>query len=237
MSEKKAHSVDLKGRRIGRLLVVERAPPIVTYNPDRIRRRAAWRCLCDCGTEIVATACHLKIGHSRSCGCLNRELAADRKRTHNMTGTIEYSRWCGMYSRCYLAQFPQYKDYGGRGIFVCERWRHNFEAFYADMGPCPSPKHTLERKDNDGPYSPENCRWATQREQANNKRTNTFLTVGGRRMTTAQWSHETGLPRDMIARRIVRGWSPEDAVTIKPRAVRKWYRCPQPSSTERQSAS
>lgn len=124
---------------------------------------------CDCGTEKNLRVSVLGVG-TKSCGCLGRETAGEKARTHGMRNTSEYNIWTSMKQRCHNPNFRFYANYGGRGISVCERWRESFEAFYADMGPRPSKKHTIDRIDNDGGYEPGNCAWSTYKEQAQNKR-------------------------------------------------------------------
>lgn len=125
----------------------------------------------------------------------------------------EYNVWAMMRQRCLNPNAANYRNYGGRGITVDPRWS-KFLAFYEDMGPAPSPKHTLNRLDNDGPYCPENCVWSDMEGQQNNRRNNLFIEAFGKRKTLAQWSRETGLTRDMVKHRIfVMGMSPEEALT------------------------
>jgi hypothetical protein len=117
-----------------------------------------------------------------------------------------------MRERCHIKPHPRY---GGRGIVVCERWRESFENFIADMGFRPSPKHSLERRDNDGPYSPENCKWATPIEQANNKTNTRRVTLNGVTKSLSEWCRALGINRHSAFSRIYsRGWAPERALTV-----------------------
>jgi hypothetical protein len=131
--------------------------------------------------------------------------------THGMKNTPEYSAWCSMRARCKNKSASHYQDYGGRGIVVCERW-NTFENFYADMGPRPSPNHSIDRKDNNGNYEPSNCRWATKEIQFNNRRTCIFLTHNGITMTAAQWTRKMGWKARKIHVRLRRGWSVSEAL-------------------------
>lgn len=122
-----------------------------------------------------------------------------------------YSRFCSMHSRCYNTESRSYHRYGGRGIYVCERW-HDFENYYADLGDIPRGL-SVDRIDNDGPYDPNNCRIATATEQARNKSNNHMVSLDGESKTVSEWSEITGLPRTAIRNRLQRGWSPEEALT------------------------
>lgn len=132
-----------------------------------------------------------------------------------------YSTWAGIVKRCYSPNNRGYKNYGARGITMCDRWRYNFAFFVADMGPKPTSKHSIDRINNDGPYSPENCRWATSKQQCNNYRENTFLVIEGRRQTITQWCEERNVPVSTAINRLYRQkWTPEQAFGFAPQP--KW---------------
>ena len=186
-------SLDLKGKRFGRLLVIGRVHVPGANN-------AMWRCVCDCGNFKTAAAAN--IGKTTmSCGCLAKETAAEllrgntRNRTHGLTGTPEYATWSRMKLRCYDPNNPKYERYGARGIIVCDRWLDNFEAFFKDMGQKPSKRHSIGRINNDGPYSPENCRWETPLEQARNTSFNNIITIDGISLCISAWCEALGVPR------------------------------------------
>jgi hypothetical protein len=134
---------------------------------------------------------------------------------HGMGRTKEYQAWANMRRRCYDQTMDSFKFYGARGIVVCDRWQRSFLNFYSDMGPAPSPAHSLDRKDSDGPYAPGNCQLATEDEQQNNKRSNRYLELDGVRMNWAQWSKATGLDYQLIRRRVGLGWSARE-VLLRP---------------------
>jgi|APSaa5957512622_1039677.scaffolds.fasta_scaffold39786_2 hypothetical protein len=168
-------------------------------------------CVCDCGEKRDISIYSLINGKSKSCGCLQKELLSKRIIKHGMTHTRDYNGWMIMKARCSNHDHPRFKSYGGRGIKVCDRWLESFENFYEDVGKKPEGM-SLERIDNNGNYEPSNCKWATNTEQANNRRTNIFLTYKGKKKSIKQWSLDFGIDYLVIYKRVARGWSVEDAI-------------------------
>lgn len=181
-----------------------------------------WLCKCDCGKTSTLKTARLTGGHTKSCGCLRATTTRKMRLKHGMTKSRTHDIWAGMKIRCHTKTNNHWKWYGARGIFVCDRWRHSFENFFADMGVAP-PGHSLERIDNDGPYEPSNCRWASHAEQSRNKRTTRWLVARGERRSLSEWASITGIKQGVIGRRLKRGWSHEDAIFIplQPPMVRK----------------
>lgn len=206
---------DETGNIYGRLKVIGFA----RWVPSGSYRRAAWKCRCVCGKISVISGSHLRNGHTQSCGCYRRDVMRSIHTTHGESYSSEYNIWGAIISRCYNLNQLAYPNYGGRGIRVCVRWRKSFQAFLDDMGMKPSPSHTIERIDNAGSYTPENCKWATRDEQAQNKRNNRRLTLHGETLTLAQWERRLGGSGSTVHNRLRLGWSIERALTTPVRPL------------------
>lgn len=180
------------GKRFHFLVAVE------FFRPDR------YRCICDCGNEVVAYTGNLTKGKTKSCGCWKKMVSSITNKKHGMSNSDEYRIWQGIRMRCLNPNVKNYNRYGGAGITICDRWVNSFENFYADMGGRPSKTHSVDRINNDGNYEPSNCRWATPSEQGNNTTKNVFVEYQGRRMTTAQFAQLTGFTKLTVYRWVTR---------------------------------
>lgn len=203
MSTQKAK--DMAGAKFGKLSVLSRA------GNDR-GGAALWACVCECGERRVIAGTALRDGRHRSCGCASPRFTRERSTTHGRSGTRLHGIWRGMKNRCSpTAKAKSRALYYERGIRVCDRWQ-SFEAFAADMGEPPSRRHSIDRIDVDGHYEPGNCRWATAKEQGNNKRDNCVIEHAGERLTVAQWAERIGVKANTITCRLVRGWPADRAL-------------------------
>jgi len=198
---------DIVGQQFGRLTA--------TALGSRRQGRSMMSCECSCGSIVEIQCCNLVSGHTQSCGCLKKAAAAgvgQNNTTHGLSKSSEYSIWARMFQRCTNPNRENYADYGGRGITVCPEWS-SFEQFYADMGPRPSKDHSLDRIDNNGNYCKENCRWATRKEQQNNKRSSSLLEFNGQVQTVSQWASSVGMHVSVLVSRLKRGWDMDRALT------------------------
>lgn len=215
--------IDLTEKRFGRLTVLRR---------DLARNvgGAHWACSCDCGVEITALSSNLRSGDIRSCGCFRREEARRRRLKHGAKSrgrvTPEWRAWQLMIRRCCSRSNKAYQNYGGRGIKVCDRWRANFQAFLDDVGPRPSPHHSLDRyPDNDGDYEPTNVRWATHTQQQRNKRRTAIISLDGVTMALIEAIEQRGLSyRCVYSRLRDRGYELHAALELNPLQTVVWVR-------------
>lgn len=189
-------SIDITSQRFGRLTVVSRGA--------NKGRQYGWNCVCDCGNTTHIAGASLRSGYTKSCGCLRVETTRQRRSKHQMSNTSEHGIWLAMKRRCYNKNNTDYLRYGGRGIKVCDRWINSFENFYADMGEKPY-GCSIDRIDYDGDYTPENCKWSTNIEQANNKSTNARYQYGDENHTIAEWSRIVEMPQTLLRKRLHSG--------------------------------
>ena len=203
-------SKDIEGLRFHHVTIGKEAP--IHWMPSgQTRRKFFYKC--DCGNVGTTFLHHIKRQRPKSCGCQNKNLIGAAQRTHGMADTVEFTAWKHMKARCLLKTRNDYHNYGGRGISFCARWL-KFENFFEDMGKRPCGM-SLDRIDVNGDYCKENCRWATPRQQANNTRTNHWVTAQGRTQTTAMWAHELGMKPDTLRHRLRKGMTPERAVSCR----------------------
>lgn len=196
---------DLTGRVFGRLMVVG--------NAGKRGRNIVWHCRCECGNTSVVQGGALENGSVRSCGCLQKELAAAKKHKHGMVDTRVYRIWSNMKNRCNNPNDHRYSDYGGRGIAICDEWNNDFCAFHDwSLKAGYNDSLTLERKDNDKGYTPDNCIWATRIVQMNNTRRNRYIRFNGEAHSVADWARITGIPYETLIARVKRGWTAERAL-------------------------
>lgn len=210
---------DIKGQKFGKLLVVEH----VGFSCDN---HALWKCVCDCGKELITIGSSLRRGDTTSCGCYQIE----RSTKHGLKHTKEYEAWLHLRARCYNPNEKYYNNYGGRGITVCDRWNNSIDGFLnfmKDMGKKPGKEYSIDRIDNSGNYCPENCRWATFKTQNNNRRNNRYLTLNGETKTMQEWVNFLNIPRSTLKQRLHNGWSVEEALTLERSLKKKSFKTKQ----------
>lgn len=188
---------NLLGKRFHMLEVISQS--------EKINKCSRWNCRCDCGQEVTVDCSKLTSGIKTSCGCEKRRMMSELKKIHGMSRTRIYHIWMAMKNRCYRVSSQKYADYGGRGITVCDEW-HSFESFYEwSLANGYNNDLTIDRIDNNGLYSPSNCRWATVTIQSNNRRSNRHLTIDGVTRTVAEWSRYSNVRYATIMSRVKRG--------------------------------
>lgn len=205
---------NLKGEKFGKLQVIEK------INTSK-GKPTAWTCLCDCGEIREVHTMSLTKGRTKSCGFHRRQVFKNSVTTHGASFTKEYSSWCHMLQRTGNAKNLGYKNYGGRGISVCDRWSSSFENFLEDMGKMPSPQHTLERKNNEDNYNPSNCVWATRKEQGMNRRSNRLINYQGEIRPLTEWARIKGLVPMSLSYRLNHGWGVAEALNTPSGGKRK----------------
>jgi len=204
---------ELAGQKFGRLLVL--------YDTsERKHREVVWHCYCDCGNEVNVTTYQLTSGHTKSCGCYQKERVAEANTTHGMTDHPTHYVWVAMLQRCENPSDKAYKNYGGRGITVCAEW-HNAEKFINWALASGWEKGlSIDRIDNDGNYEPSNCRWATRKEQQRNRRNNRLIVFNGKTQCLADWAEEVGMDFATLWHRLYHfHWPIERAFTEPARRV------------------
>ena len=198
--------VDITGQRFGRYTVVRRV------ENDK-RGKSQWLCKCDCGVYKVVGGQTLKNGTTQSCGCLHKDNLKEQKTTHGLYKTRIYRIYYDIKMRCYNPNNDRYNHYGGRGITVCDEWQEFIPFYDWAMANGYKDDLTIDRIDNDKGYSPDNCRWITNKEQQNNKRNNHLITYNGKTQTLQQWADEKNIKFNTIIGRLDRGYSIEEALT------------------------
>jgi hypothetical protein len=196
------------GRKFGMLRVLSEVPAL----GDKPR----WHCSCDCGKTKEVAGGHLRRGLITSCGCVKALRTSERMKQHGATGSKAYQVWVDMMARCYRPSCKAYANYGARGITVCADW-HDVRRFLSDMGEPPAGLK-IDRIDNDGPYSPENCRWTTHQRNCNNRRNTVMVEHKGRSQPLADWARELGINQSTLYYRVVvNGWPTERAFSPRSR--------------------
>lgn len=173
----------------------------------RVKNNNTWKCICSCGNQFISNTGNIRSGHTTSCGCVRDKKTSERFKKHGYAGKgkdgrkrTEYVIWRAIKYRCLVPTCNNYQQYGGRGITICDRWKDSFENFLADMGHRPSKNHSIDRIDNDKGYAPDNCRWATSKEQAYNRRTNVLMTIDSETKTVTEWSTTFNIPTYALER-------------------------------------
>ena len=217
---------DLAGKKFGKLTVLE--PAFTKYG------KLHWKCLCDCGNFSYVNTQYLKNRNTQSCGCLKSEVAkrifSKLNTTHGETKTRLFNLWTRIKDRCYREKNPNYRNYGGRGIKMCDEWKDDFVKFRTwainsgykeELLKNGKNKWTIDRINNDGDYEPSNCRWVTIKQQCRNRRTNSFVEYNGEKYCYAELSENFNINKQIIQYRISHGWSINDTINTPVRKYNK----------------
>lgn len=205
----------MTGQKVGHLII-----GLPLYKDEK---HVYYEATCDCGSRLRVRVDVIGKYKNHSCRSCRGKHSLNYK--HGLSDTKVHVCWQKILSRCGRKRDPRYTYYGGRGIFVCKRWK-KFENFFSDMGHPPSSKHSIERIDNNGPYSPNNCKWATKSEQVRNRRVTRWITFNKKRMCLKAWEEETGIDSSLIRYRLAKGWSTKDALTTRPGSRLNYRRGP-----------
>lgn len=198
--------LNISGKRFGRLSVIE-------FSHTTNYGKSMWKCRCDCGREKIVMGSHLTSGATQSCGCLGKERRAIRSTTHGKHNSKIYGVWAGMKDRCNNPNNKHYNNYGRRGIAVCNEWLNSFQAFLDwAMANGYSEGLTIERKDTNGNYCPENCKWASRVEQNRNKRNTIQAEISGNTKPLSEWAKESGIPYTTLYSRYKQGLTGESLI-------------------------
>lgn len=199
-----SNRIDLSGQTFGYLTVLQ--------HHHTAKKKAWWLCICSCGKEVVARGMDLRSGHRLACAMDGHYWRPTRDKGYQ--GTREYKTWRNIIERCGAKTGKRYRNYGSRGIKVCDRWRRSFPNFLADMGPKPEGNFSIERKEVNGNYEPDNCIWIPMKDQPRNRRDSVFVTIGGDKVLLIDLCQRYGLERQVVYGRLKMGWGIEEAICI-----------------------
>lgn len=206
--------MNIIGKKFNRLTVLElfKKEQVYLFNGKKNGFRYFYTCLCDCGKITIVAKSHLLSGHTRSCGCISQK--------HLKTNTRLFRIWNGIKGRCFNKNNNKFKNYGGRGISICDEWKNDFKTFYDwAMSNGYADNLTIDRIDNNGNYEPSNCRWVNQKVQQNNKSNSCFIEYNGKSLTLSQWAELYGLNYSTLKSRLSYGWTIEKALLIPVRTI------------------
>lgn len=202
---------NLTGHKYGKLTVIGLAGRKTQPNGAN---SFYWFCICECGEKAVIRGMDMRHGKTTSCGCVKLARITALKYSHGLSHSPENQVWTQMIQRCTNPKNKSFKNYGGRGIKVCDRWLNSFANFYADMGPRPSDEHSIDRTNNDGNYEPGNCQWVKRKAQSRNTRGNRLLTFDGETKCLVEWAEDCGIDAGVVRARIGMGWTVAKALIV-----------------------